>query len=93
LPRARRGPVHAQKPGRPPFVPTQQQRNLGEYLTSIAIPQEEIAREWIIPPVALRTLQTHFRAELDRGAEALPALRRETERMLRRFARRCLPRG
>ena len=65
-PRARLGGEKGGKPGRPQFVPTPQQRKLIEWLTSVSIRQKEVAREWIVPPVSVRTLRKHFRAELTR---------------------------
>jgi hypothetical protein len=73
------------KPGRPAFTPTIQQRNLVEYLAGI-VDQEVIARDYFVPAISIDTLHKYFRAELNRGAETVPGLRRLAARELRRFA-------
>ena len=66
-PRARKPLVRAAKGGRPPFVPTEQQRVLVERLSGLLIPHRYIASDWIVSPISVDTLRRQFRAELDRG--------------------------
>ena len=51
-------------PGKPPFEPTEDERNLVTQMAMVGIPQTDIAlviRDGIAP----KTLRTHFRRELD----------------------------
>jgi hypothetical protein len=52
--------------GRPPFEPTDKQREHVETLTGLMVPQETVAR---IIGIDKKTLRKYFRAELDNGAE------------------------
>jgi hypothetical protein len=49
------------------FEPTDEERTLVERLTGLMVAQDEIARDWIKPPISLPTLRKHFRTELTRG--------------------------
>ena len=49
------------------FEPTDEERILVERLTGLMVPQAEIARDWIKPPIDGKTLRKHFRVELSRG--------------------------
>jgi hypothetical protein len=49
------------------FEPTDEERILVERLTGLMVPQAEIARDWIKPPITRKTLRKHFREEITRG--------------------------
>jgi hypothetical protein len=49
------------------FEPTDEERTLVERLTGLMVSQDEIARDWIKPPITRKTLRKHFRVELTRG--------------------------
>jgi hypothetical protein len=49
------------------FEPTDEERTLVERLTGLMVAQDEIARDWIKPPISVRTLRKHFREEITRG--------------------------
>ena len=49
------------------FVPTDEERTLVERLTGLMVTQDEIARDWIKPPITKKTLRKHFREEITRG--------------------------
>jgi hypothetical protein len=53
--------------GRPPFTPTDDQREMVTRLAALLVPREEIARDWFSPPICRDTLCRYFRAELSRG--------------------------
>ena len=57
------------KGGRPPYVPTDEDRQLVERLAGIFVSQEEIARTWLKPPIDQKTLRRHYRDELDNGVQ------------------------
>ncbi len=69
--------------GRPPFSPTQEQRQLVRNMAGIGCTHEEIvsAIPWGLPgekPLSEKTLRKHFRAELDRGVAVAKARVRQT---------------
>jgi hypothetical protein len=49
------------------FEPTDEERTLVERVTGLMVAQDEIARDWIKPPISVRTLRKHFREEITRG--------------------------
>jgi hypothetical protein len=49
------------------FEPTDEERTLVERLTGLVVSQADIARDWIKPPISVRTLRKHFRDEITRG--------------------------
>jgi hypothetical protein len=51
------------------FVPTADERVMVERLSGLLVTEEEIARDWIKPPISRLTLRKHFRAELARGRQ------------------------
>lgn len=58
------------KAGRPPFVPTDEQRELVKDLATAGTPQEQIAlmvKDAKGSPISHVTLRKHFRPELDEG--------------------------
>jgi hypothetical protein len=52
--------------GRPPFVPTAEERELVKKLSGLGLPQNQI-RMLVRGGIALETLLEHFRFELDEG--------------------------
>lgn len=52
--------------GRPPFVPTEEERELVKKLAGLGLPQNQI-RMLVRGGIALETLLEHFRFELDEG--------------------------
>jgi len=60
--------------GSKPFEPTPEQRRQVEIMVSIGITQEQICRMICKPngkPITLKTLEKHFRKEIDTGAANL----------------------
>jgi hypothetical protein len=49
------------------FEPTDEERTLVERLTGLVVSQADIARDWIKPPIDVKTLRKHFKVELTRG--------------------------
>jgi hypothetical protein len=57
--------------GRPPFTPTDDQRELVRVMTASGFPQPEIATKIGIDP---KTLRKHFRAEIKTGKQTANAM-------------------
>lgn len=49
------------------FEPTSEERVMVERLSGLMVSEEEIARDWIKPPISRPTLRKHFADELARG--------------------------
>lgn len=62
--KAKEAPPPKRLGGRPPFVPTKEQRITVEMMASFGIPQDDIAK---VLGISKPTLREHFREELDVG--------------------------
>jgi hypothetical protein len=57
--------------GRPPYVPTPEQKTLVERLIGAMLPERVIASSLLDPPMARNTFRKHFREEIRRGRDRL----------------------
>lgn len=75
-PTKRRHRSTGRKPGRPAFVPTDEERNTVENLAALGVPQEDMVRvirrpkgrAKILAAISVDTLKAHFAEELNLGA-------------------------
>ena len=51
------------------FVPTADERTMVERLAGLLVTEEQIAQDWIKPPISRPTLRKHFAEELKRGRQ------------------------